>query len=224
MWQFPPREDARFVAAMEEVLEVYQRAPDPCRPLVCLDEAAVQLLSEARPPRPCAPGRAARQDSEYVRGGTAAIFLAFAPHLGWRRAHARARRTCLDFAHCVRALLEEDFPAAEKLVLVLDQLNTHGAHSLYKAFAPAKARALAARIEWHHTPRHASWLNAAELELSVLSRQCLQERPGSHGRLAAALAAWQAARNAARSRVQWHFTTQDARIKLQHLYPKLLPC
>jgi len=210
------------VCAMEDVLDVYARPYDAACPLVCFDEAAKQILGETREPLPMGPGRVARADSEYARHGTAALFMAFEPLVGARSVFVRERRTALDFAQVVRHLVEEAYPEAAKVVLVLDNLNTHGAHSLYEAFDPATARRLAEKIEWHFTPRHGSWLNMAEIELSVLARQCLGERMGSRERLASEVAAWQGHRNAAKSRVDWQFTTADARVKLKRLYPKLL--
>jgi hypothetical protein len=221
-WCIPPKEDARFVSAMEDVLEVYARPLDADFPVVCLDEAAKQILGEARTPLPMEPGRVLRQDGEYVRRGTAALFMAFEPLGGRRRVWVGERRTAVDFANVVRELLSEQYPEARKVVLVMDNLNTHGAHSLYEAFEPAEARALCERIEWHFTPRHGSWLNIAEMELSVLGRQCLGDRMESLEALSAAVSAWESRRNAERVRVDWHFTTADARIKLKRLYPKLL--
>lgn len=207
---------------MEDVLDVYARPYDASRPLLCLDEAAKQILGEVREPLPMAPGRPERVDSEYARHGTAALFMAFEPLAGVRSVFVRERRTALDFAQVVRHLVEEAYPQADRIVLVLDNLNTHGPHSLYEAFDPATARRLAEKIEWHFTPRHGSWLNMAEIELSVLSRQCLEERMESREKLVSEVAAWQERRNAARSRVDWQFTTDDARAKLKRLYPKVL--
>lgn len=207
---------------MEDVLDVYARPYDAAFPLVCLDEAAKQILGETREPLPMKPGQVERADSEYARHGTAALFMAFEPLAGVRSVFVRERRTALDFAQVVRHLIEGAYPEAERIVLVLDNLNTHGAHSLYEAFDPATARRLSEKIEWHFTPRHGSWLNMAEIELSVLARQCLAERMGSRERLASEVAAWQERRNAAKSRVDWQFTTADARIKLKRLYPRIL--
>ncbi len=223
MWCIPPQEDARFVCQMEEVLEVYARAYDPGRPVVCLDEAAKQLLGESREPQPAAPGRVARYDNEYERHGTCALFMVFEPLAAKRWVHVKERRTSLDYAHVIQWMLDEAYPHAEKVVLVQDNLNTHGPHSLYQAFAPQEARRLSERIEWHYTPRHGSWLNMAELELSVLSRQCLQDRMENQSNLERHIQAWQQRRNQTATRVNWHFTTQDARIKLKKLYPSLLP-
>ena len=208
---------------MEDVLEVYARPYDPRRPQVCLDEAAKQILSEVRAPLPMRPGQCERVDNEYARHGTCALFMVFEPVAGKRQVHVRDRRTGVDFAHVIRTLVEETYPEAEQIVLVLDNLNTHGPHSLYEAFAPEQARRLAQRIEWHYTPRHGSWLNMAEIELSVLSTQCLAERMGSREHLEQQVAAWQSARNAASVTVDWRFTTADARIKLKRLYPSILP-
>jgi hypothetical protein len=209
---------------MEDVLDVYARPPDPRRPLVCFDEGGKELRGDARPPLPAAAGRAAREDHEYTRHGTASLFLWCAPHLGRRGVTVTARRTRVDFAHAVRELLDVHFPAAERVVLVLDNLNTHDPASLYAAFPPAEAKRLWDRIEVHFTPKHGSWLNIAEIELSALGRQCLDRRLPDRAALAAEAAAWAADRNAAAVTVDWQFTTEDARARLKHLYPVLLPC
>lgn len=208
---------------MEDVLEVYQRPADPRKPLVCLDEASKQLLADSRPPLPPEPGRPERQDYEYVREGVCSFFLLFAPLLCWRHLEVTGRRTAVDFAQVVRWLVDVAFPDAEAVVVVLDNLNTHGPASLYAAFEPAEARRIADRVEWHFTPKHGSWLNMAEIELSVLARQCLDRRLPDQETLAREGAAWEAARNQAGVTVQWHFTTQDARTKLRKLYPSVLP-
>ena len=223
MWCIPPKANAEFVAAMEDVLEVYQRPFAAARPLVCLDEAAKQLLGEVRAPLPMQPGQFERVDGEYTRHGTAAIFLLSEPLAGQRHVFVRARRQRVDFAAVIKTLRDELYPAAEKIVLVLDQLNTHGVASLYAAYPPAEARRLAERLEIHHTPKHGSWLNMAEIELSVLARQCLAERLDNQDRLANEVAAWEQARNTAATRIDWRFTTADARIKLKRLYPVILP-
>ena len=222
-WCIPPKANAEFVAAMEDTLEVYQRPFDPARPLICLDEAAKQLLGEVRAPLPMQPGCPAKQDGEYTREGTAALFMVCEPLTGQRRVFVRARRQRVDFAAVIKTLCDEWHPGAQKIVLVLDQLNTHGVASLYAAFPPAEARRLTERLEIHHTPKHGSWLNMAEIELSVLARQCLDERMESQEKLAREVAAWQQARNAATCKVDWRFTTADARIKLKRLYPVILP-
>ena len=208
---------------MEDVLEVYPRSHDPARPLVCFDEAAKQLLAEVRAPLPMRPGCPERQDGEYKRQGMAALFMVCEPLAGRRRVFVRERRTRVDFAAVIKTLCDELYPAAEKIVLVLDQLNTHGVASLYAAFSPPEARRLAERLEIHHTPKHGSWLNMAEIELSVLARQCLDERMENQERLAKAVAAWEQTRHPATPRIDWRFTTADARIKLKHLYPQPLP-
>jgi DDE superfamily endonuclease len=206
---------------MEDVLAVYERPYDPARPVVCLDETSRQLLAEARPPLPPAPGRPARHDPEYVRGGVANLFLATEPLRGWRGVLASEQRTRLDWARCVRHLADVCYPDAATIVLVVDQLNTHSPASLYAAFAPAEARRLAERIELHYTPKHGSWLNVAELELAVLQRQCLRQRLPDLAALEREVAAWAERRNAAGAAVDWHFTTADARTKLKRLYPAI---
>ena len=208
---------------MEDVLEVYHRPHDPTRPLVCLDEAAKQLLGEVREPLPIKPGRIERVDGEYTRHGTASLFMVCEPLAGKRHVFVRERRKRPDFAAVVKTLCDELHPAAEKIVLVMDQLNTHGPASLYAAFPPAEARRLAERLEIHHTSKHGSWLNMAEIELSVLARQCLAERMYSQDHLAEEVAAREHARNTAATRIHWRFTSADARIKLKHLYPQTLP-
>jgi DDE superfamily endonuclease len=218
-WCLAPTADPEFVWHLEDVLDVYERPPDPARPVVCLDETSRQLLADARPPLPAAPGRPARLDPEYVRGGVANLFLVTEPLRGWRHVLVSARRTRLDFARCVKELVDVHYPRAERIVLVLDQLNTHSPASLYAAFPAAEAKRLAGRLEIHHTPKHGSWLNMAELELSVLERQCLRQRLPDGDALAREAAAWADRRNAARSTIRWQFTTADARTKLRRLYP-----
>jgi DDE superfamily endonuclease len=218
-WVIPPRADAAFAAAMEDVLSVYARPPDPARPLVCFDEAGQELTAHTRPPRPLAPGHPARQDSEYVRAGKANLFLACAPHLGWRQIRVTAQRTAIDFAHAVRDLVDQGFPTAARIVLVVDNLNTHRPASLYQAFPPHEARRILERLEWHFTPIHGSWLNIAELEWSVLSRQCLDRRIPDRQTLEAEVAAWVTTHNQARTPVAWRFTVHQAREKLAHVYP-----
>jgi transposase len=214
---------------MEDVLDVYQRPANPKRPLVCMDEGAKQLLSDSRPPEPmqAAQGEqtahALREDYEYVREGMCSFFLLFAPLLCWRHVAVTERRTAQDFAQVIKYLVDVVFPDAEVIVLVLDNLNTHTPASLYEAFEPAEAKRLADKLEIHYTPKHGSWLNMAEIELSVLGRQCLDRRIPDVGRLTNEIAAWEQARNAAQRTVHWHFTTADARIKLKKLYPSILP-
>ncbi len=206
---------------MEDVLAVYTRPYDPCRPQVCLDETSRQLLGDVTPPLPMAPGHPAREDYEYVRGGVSNLFLACEPLRGWRHVTVSDRRTRRDFAHVIKDLVDVQYPDAAQIVLVMDNLNTHSPASLYEAFAPAEARRLTDRLEIHYTPKHGSWLNMAEIELHVLAGQCLDRRLPDQATLTAEVAAWEAARNGADSRIDWRFTTADARIKLKHLYPVL---
>ena len=205
---------------MEDVLDLYAAVHTPEEPLICMDEASKQLLSGLNEPIPMAPGRPAKEDYHYERHGVAAIFLFFDPIRGWRRTSCRESRTRVDWAEEVRRLLDEDYPHARKVKLVCDNLNTHSIASLYEAFPAEEAHRLARRLEIHHTPRNGSWLNVAEIELSVLSRQCLDRRIGSASELQSECTAWEAPRNADGSRVVWRFTTEDARIKLRHLYPQ----
>ena len=204
---------------MEDVLEVYHRPYDPAFPVVCMDEKPYQLLGHARDPIPACPGHDLKEDSEYVRHGTCSIFVWVEPLAGRRRVDARAQRTRIDWATEIDQLLNVDYPDAQRVVLVMDNLNTHTLGSLYEAFEPAKARALAERLEIHYTPKHGSWLNIAEIELSALTRQCLTRRIDDLDILNTELAAWQAATNDDERQVRWQFTTTDARIKLHHLYP-----
>ena len=206
---------------MEDILAVYCRPYDPMRPVVCMAEPPYQLLGHVRDPVPARPGRDRLEDSEYVRAGTCSIFCWAEPLRGWRHVDAQPRRTKLDWARQVKRILTCDYPEAETVVLVMDTLNTHGIGSLYEAFDPQTAFTLAQRLEIHHTPRHGSWLNIAEIELSALTRQCLDRRIQDLTVLNAELAAWQQQANADQRQVQWHFTTGDARIKLRHLYPTL---
>jgi len=205
---------------MEDVLDVYARPVDPARPVVCMDEKPYQLLAHARDPIPAAPGRDRREDSEYVRHGTCSIFVWVEPLRGWRHVDAHPHRTRLDWAHQVDRLLTVDYPDAATVVLVMDNLNTHTLGSLYEAFEPVKVRRLATRLEIHHTPKHGSWLNIAEIELAALTRQCLDRRIEDLDVLNHELTAWQDTVNADQRQVNWHFTTSDARIKLRHLYPE----
>src|SRR5919197_2149544 len=204
---------------MEDVLPVYTRPYDPPRPQVCLDETSRQLLVEVSPPRPVEPGRPARRDYEYQRGGVCNLVLVCEPLAGWRDVMVSGRRTRIDWAHCVKDLVDVHYPDAEQIVLVQDNLNTHPPASLYEAFPPAEAKRLADKLEVHYTPKHGSWLNIAEIELSVLARQCLDRRIPDVATLGAEVAAWQERRDAAGGTVDWGFTTEDARIKLKRLYP-----
>lgn len=206
---------------MEDVLAVYHRPLDARRPLICLDEASKQLIGEVVQPLPVAPEQLERFDYEYVRNGTVNLFMLFAPLQGWRAVRVTARRTAQDFAEVVRWLVEDRYPDAEQVVLVADNLNTHTPAALYTVFAPEQARRIAERIEWHYTPKHGSWLNMAEIELSVLFRQCLDQRIDAQAELERVVATWEAKRNARGVVAQWRFTTADARIKLRRLYPSL---
>lgn len=218
MWIIPPKASAGFVADMEDVLEVYQRPYDPRRPVVCLDESFTQLVGEVREPLPMEPGQPERYDSEYVRHGVGSLFMAFEPLAGWREARVTEGRTRKDFARIVRDLVDGRYRDTDKVVLVMDQLNTHSTASLYEASAPEEARRIAERLEIHHTPKHGSWLDMAEIELSALARD-LPERVGQREDLVRHVAAWTARRNQAQVKANWQFTTADARIKLRKLYP-----
>jgi transposase len=220
-WCIPPEASGEFVWRMEDVLAVYTRPYDPKRPLVCLDEVTKQLLAEKREPLPARPGRGKRVDYEYERRGTANLFLCCEPLRGWRSLRVTERRTRRDWAHVIKELVDVQYPEAEKVVLVLDNLNTHSPGSLYEAFPPAEAKRLADKLEIHYTPKHGSWLNIAELELSVLARQCLDRRIPDRAMLEREVAAWAAERNTLGGRVDWRFTAADARIKLKRLYPSI---
>jgi DDE superfamily endonuclease len=206
---------------MEEVLEVYHRPHDPVCPLVCLDETSKQLIKETRVPIAVRPGRPARTDYEYERNGTANIFMLFAPLDGWRHVAVTDRHAAADYAHFLKDVSDRWFPDAAKIALVQDNLSTHKPASLYKAFPPAEARRLVERFEWHYTPKHGSWLNMAETELSVLSSQCLDRRISTRQMLIDEVTAWEAARNKHHAKADWQFTTADARVKLKRLYPSL---
>ena len=222
-WVISPEADADFVAAMEDTLEIYIREHDPARPVICLNETSKQLTRETRTPLPHGPGREARIDYEYERAGVANLFMLYAPLECWRHVCVRKRRTANDYVHDVRDLVDVHFPLAEKIILVNENLNTHKLGSLYKTFPLAEARRIAKRIEMHFTPKHGSWLNMAECELSVLSRQCLARRIPDRTELADETEAWETTRNSVGSGCKWQFTTQDARTKLSHLYP-LVEC
>lgn len=216
----PPKENAAFVAAMEDVLELYRRPYDERFPVVCMDEQPVQLVKEMRAALPLRPGRPRRYDHHYERAGTACVFLFTEPLGNWRRASVRERRTAVDWGREMQILLETDYPEAQKVIVVCDNLNTHNIGSFYKAFAAAAARRLVERIEIHPTPKHGSWLNVAECELSVLSRHCLRNRNGAIEGLRHKVRAWQKERNARQCGVDWRFTAADARIRLKRLYPQ----
>jgi hypothetical protein len=217
----PPEAKGEFVWRMEDILEVYTRPYDPTCPLVCLDEMPEQLLANVRAPIPMEAGQPAREDYEYERRGTANIFLGCEPLAGRRWVEVTDRRTAIDWAQQIKALVDVRYPEAERIVLVLDNLNTHTPASLYEAFPPAEAKRLADKLEIHYTPKHGSWLNIAEIELSILSRQCLGRRIPNKATLQAEATAWAERRNAAGGKVDWRFTTEDARIKLKRLYPKI---
>ena len=206
---------------MEDVLEVYHRSYGENEVLVCLDETSKQLVQETRQPRPAQPGAVGSYDYEYERNGVSNLFMLFAPLEGWRRVEATERRTKVDWARVVRKLVDEDCADRERIVLVMDNWNTHHPASLYEAFEPAEARRIAGRLEIHYTPKHGSWLNIAEIELGVLARQCLDRRIASQEILEQETSAWQEKRNREGVRVDWRFTTQDARVKLKSLYPSI---
>jgi DDE superfamily endonuclease len=219
----PPEANAAFVYHMEDVLAVYTRPLDPKRPLVCLDEISKQLIGEVRSPLPLRSGDVAREDCEYVRNGVANIFAVCEPLLGSRALTVSERRTKVDWAHLIQDLVDVRHRDAEKIVLVMDQLNTHHPASLYEAFAPAEAKRLADKLEIHHTPKHGSWLNIAEIELSVLSRQCLDRRIADMPSLIREVNAHNQHRDTLGRKVNWRFTADDARIKLKRLYPSIDP-
>ena len=206
---------------MEDVLEVYKRPYDSRRPVVCLDETSKQLIGEVRRPVPAAPGQVAHYDSEYVRNGVANLFMIVEPLAGRRDVEVTDRRTKKDYAQCLRKLSDELYPDAEVIVLVQDNLNTHSPASLYEAFPPAEAKRLAERFEFHYTPKHGSWLDMAEIELGILGRQCLSRRIEDINTLRKEAKAWENGRNQAEAKVNWQFTTTDARIKLRRLYPSM---
>lgn len=206
---------------MEDVLEVYTRPYDERFPQVCLDEKSKQLVGDVREPLPACPGRGARHDYEYKREGTANLFIVSEPLGGWRHLTVTERRTKLDWARCIKELVDVHYPEAEKVVLVMDNLNTHTPAALYEAFTPSEARRIACKLEIHYTPKHGSWLNMAEIELSVLARQCLDRRIPDREDLAEEVGAWEAERNATESSIEWRFTTANARLKLRHLYPEI---
>jgi hypothetical protein len=217
----PPAANAAFVAAMEDVIEVYHRPHDPDRPVVCVDETSKQLIIETRAPIPARPGQPRRVDYEYQRNGTANLFMMFAPLEGWRQVKVTDRHAAVDYAQLLKELSDTHFPQASKIVLVQDNLSTHKPASLYEAFPAEEARRLVERFEWHYTPKHGSWLDMAESELSVLSSQCLDRRIPDKNSLITEVNAWQNDRNKKHTKADWQFTTADARIKLKRLYPAL---
>jgi DDE superfamily endonuclease len=219
MWCIPPKHSAEFVYHMEDVLEVYRRPYDPQRPVVCLDETFKQLIGETREALPARPGAVARYDHVYVRNGVASLFLACEPLAGWRQVVVTEHRCRSDWARFVRDLLDGRYREAERVVLVMDQLNTHSLASLYEAFPPEEAKRLAERVELHHTPKHGSWLNMAEIEFSALGRQCLARRIAKSETLSRHIAAWENQRNTTQAKIIWHFTTDQARNKLRSPHP-----
>ena len=220
-WCIPPEQNAAFVANMEDVLDVYHRPYDKNCPVICMDEKPYQLLDEARQPIPMKPGNPKLEDSEYIRNGTCSIFIFTEPLNNWRNTAVLPRRTRVDWASQVAELLEVHYPEAPKVCLVMDNLNTHSIASLYQAFPPERARLLTKRLEIHYTPKHGSWLNIAEIELSAMTSQCLGRRISSMGALATELTAWSRQRNNSSVGVKWQFSTDDARIKLYRLYPNI---
>jgi hypothetical protein len=215
----PPEASAEFVFAMEQTLDLYQQAYNPQEPLVCFDETSKQLLAETRMPLPMQPGEPLRYDTEYERRGTANLFMFFEPLANWRHVEVTDRRTMIDFASCMKALVDDFYPEVDVIHVVLDNLNTHKLASLYEAFSPEEAHRMVQRLRFHHTPKHGSWLNMAEIELSILSRQTLAERIADRESLEREIQAWEKERNDANATIDWQFTTKDARIKLKRLYP-----
>lgn len=219
MWCIP-KIDGEYVARMEDILDLYAEACDPTRPVVCFDESPVQLIGEVRQPIPAAPGQLERYDYEYKRNGTANLFVCLDAHRPWRKVKVTERRTAEDFAICMRELTDVDFPEAKRIRVVLDNLSTHTPGALYEAFPACEARRVLQRLEFHYTPKHASWLNMVEIEISVMSSQCLNRRIDSRERLAFELDAWQRKRNASRARINWMFSTEKARAKMARAYPR----
>ena len=220
-WCIPKKDDPEFIACMEDVLDVYEMPYDPARPVVCMDEKPYQLLGEAREPLPMRPGDDAKIDSEYIRNGTCSIFAFVEPLGGRHHVSVREHRTALDWAEEIHYLVDEMYPHAEKIVLVMDNLNTHKPSSLYKRYPPEEARRIFKKLEIHYTPKHGSWLDMAEIELNVMTRQCLSRRIDNIGLLKSELAAWERERNADSAQIHWQFTTVNARVKLASLYPVL---
>jgi len=217
----PPEQNANFVAKMEDVLSVYKRPHDPKRPVVCMDEMPRQLIREVRTPLPIEPGKPKRHDYHYKRNGVVNLFMFFEPLAGWRTVMVREQRTKIDWARCMKRLLDKHYPDAEKVILVMDNLNTHGLSSFYEAFAPEEACRLAQRLEIHYTPEHGSWLNMAEIENSAMARQCLSRRIPEKQVMEEETSVWSKQRNEAGAVANWRFRTEDARIKLRRLYPNI---
>lgn len=218
MWCIP-KVDGEYVARMEDVLDLYAEAPDPERPVVCFDESPIQLIGEVRQPIPAAPGRTERYDYEYRRNGTVNLFVFLDAHRPWRKVKVTARRAAEDYAQCLRELVDVHYPDAERIRVVQDNLSTHSAGALYQTFPPAEARRILRRLEFHYTPKHASWLNMVEIEIGVLRGQCLDRRIDNPKRLAGEIAAWERQRNAAPAHISWMFTTDKARAKIGRAYP-----
>ena len=216
----PPEQNADFVAHMEEVLDLYQQPYDPDYPVVNMDEKPIQLIEKTRTPLPASPGKPMRYDYEYERKGTASVFLFTEPLTGWRRVDAQPQRTAKQWAEQVKELLDKDYPKAKQVTLICDNLNTHKMAALYEAFEPSEARRLAKRLDIRYTPKHGSWLNIAEIELSVLSSQCLDRRLGDLETVQNEIKAWEQQRNGKQKGVDWRFTTEKARIRLKRLYPQ----
>ncbi len=220
-WCIPPEANAEFVCAMEDILDVYHRPDTPENPLVCMDESSKQQVIETRQPIAAESGQVERYDYEYERNGVSNLFMLFAPFEGWRHVKVTDRRTKVDFAYCIKDLLTLYYPDAERVTIVMDNLNTHHPSSLYEAFEPAEARSLLERCDFHYTPKHGSWLNMAEIEFSALQRQCLDRRIADQETLRDEIAAWEECRNTQAVSVNWRFTTADARIRLKRLYPSI---
>jgi len=215
----PPEANADFVCAMEQVLDLYQQPHNEKEPVVCFDETSKQLIAETRKPLPMQPGEPQRYDTEYERRGTANLFMFFEPLGNWRHVEVTDRRTKIDFAKCMKALVDDFYPEADLIHVVLDNLNTHKLAALYEAFPATEAHRIAQRLQFHYTPKHGSWLNMAEIELSILSRQALADRMADKAVLIREVNAWQNERNEVGATIDWRFTTKDARIKLKRLYP-----
>jgi hypothetical protein len=222
MWCIPPEQNAAFVCAMENVLEVYKRPYDPLHPVVCLDETCKQLVSEFQKPIPLSAGQPLRYDYEYQRNGVTNIFMMCEPLCGWRKVNVTARKTRIDWAGQIRELVDVHYPQAQRITLVMDNYPTHGASSLYEAFPPQEARRLLGKLELVYTPKHGSWLNMAEIELCALGRQCTEGRIEDLPTLIEMVGIWERDRNNRTIKIDWQFTTEDARIKLRRLYPKII--
>ena len=220
-WVIPPKQNAEFVANMENVLEVYKWPYDPAIPVICMDEQPTQLIKETRMKMAVEPGKPERVDYEYERNGTAANFMFTEPLGSWRKVNVRQQKTSVDWANEIKELLDNDYPNVQKVVLICDNLNTHKIASLYEAFEPKEALQLARRLEIHYTPKHGSWLNVAEIELSVFTKQCLDRRIPDMTTLQHEAKAWYRKRNANQKAVDWQFTTESARVKLKRLYPQI---